>query len=170
MLARAPDSALDGAPNLDLVPRWCAACGIPHGANARACLHCGRPLANSPDPPETDDKLPARAGGTPAPNPWGLGVGLHDRSTAGIDALAADIVARAKALDAALGDESRTEQRMAPMSLAVSDATGTATDTSPHKSRATARQRLWLLAGVLLCVLFLAFALVVARDAAVWAR
>lgn len=150
---------------------WCKACGIPYPAATVACDHCGRRLDWTNDVASPDAVAPAGR-----PRPIGLGMWrLPVRRGAthmedDIEATAAAIVARARELDITYGIVAPPDQLAAPAlppaafpALLVRDGAGPTTVTPSH-------QLAWLLAGLVLCVLLVAFALLVARDAAGFAR
>lgn len=150
-------------------PNWCRPCGIPHPPDARACLHCGQPLSGASADVAGPGAFtpPARATlARQADPPAGRRAA---KAAIDVEAEAAAIVARAMALEAT-ATSAPTDQiaaRLAPPGPMP------ALPDQPRYLPVTGRavlQRAWLVAGLLLCLLLVAFALLVARDAAMLGR
>lgn len=147
-------------------PVWCSACGIPHPAGTAYCSHCGRPLgegavAGASPAPAAVTVLPTRAR---APLTGSLRARATRRSGPAsdeeIDAAAAAIVARAMALEA---------RPAAPESAAPgkADSVPTTVESPLPLSILPARERLWVYAGLALCLLVMLIAIIFARSLSV---
>lgn len=128
-------------------PVWCPTCGIPHAPDATACSHCGRALATT---------LPSTAA-----RPAG---GYALAGTADVEARSAAIVARAQALDSRSGNQVLAAPQTLP---AAPQASPLPTAPPPAVS---AKQRVWLIAGLLLCVIAALLILAFARQATLIVR
>lgn len=161
---------------------WCLNCGIPYPANTLACSHCGQLLAPAPGPDTTTTLGPSHeqpvvatvAGATTAPLApvrtllapvtAVAGARLTTRasrrpapaSEAEIDAAAAAIVARA--LELTVND---TSVSAAPAAASSPDVPSRPIVTSGMTM--AAKDRVWLVAGVVLCILLVILAAAFAR-------
>jgi hypothetical protein len=165
---------------------WCGKCGIPYAATMTHCSLCGAPLADPSDPfaaapqvvpsaaatsrtesqsmiePETFvPVLPPLQSATVAPSAGLLGrirqrpQGMSDDE---VDAAAAAIIARARAEERLAGDDS-----LAPMTaeLLPSLLPDPATEAALLQRRQ--RDRVWLIAGFVCCVILIVVALAISR-------
>lgn len=162
---------------------WCLNCGIPYPANTLACSHCGQLLAPAPGPDTTTTLGPSHeqpvvatvAGATTAPlapvrtllaAPVTAVAGARatprasrrpaPASEAEIDAAAAAIVARA--LELSVND---TSVSAAPDAASSPDVPSRPIVTSGMTM--AAKDRVWLVAGVVLCLLLVISAAAFAR-------
>lgn len=173
-------------------PVWCGACGIPYGPDTTHCAHCGRPLAAvsaragaggappAPGPPlagpaavpapAVGPGLPGTTGGAPAASAGSSRRGKRraaPMTDAEIEATAAALVARALAQSRAAGTEPAAGGPHAdpPPIEAWPDAPSLARrDESPPPAFQMARKdRLWLIAGIALCVIMIVLAVAFSR-------
>ena len=166
---------------------WCNTCGIPYAPTTTHCSHCGAPLAgDTPDavggaapvpaapalPLATADESPtsvvAAAPQLPLPSvpPVNTPPGLLGRIRSGkpvmsddeVDAAAAAIIAQARAEE--LGGDVAPVPREA-LDLLQDYLPDPVVQQALQERRE--RDRLWLIAGVVCCVLLMLFALAISR-------
>lgn len=170
---------------------WCLSCGIPHPPGATHCSHCGKPLAvDSPvgsaadTPPalapavESDNgpgplPLPEPVLAKPAPfrpTPTSLAARIGGRRSApmddaAIEAAAAAIVARAMAEERATDASSLGPAgESAVAGAAWPDRLPPPPREAPVPSGLPDKDRAWLIAGLVLCVLLIVFAVALSRQ------
>lgn len=161
-------------------PVWCSACGIPYVPGTTHCSHCGQPLKTDAalEPPTPAAPAPAAAtpdsAVAPAGSPPVTGGSTRPRRRRAplteeeIEATAAALVARAMAADA-MAPPSATPLQPADGSAPLAEWPSAAelaprVDTaSPPSLRMSGKDRAWLIAGIVMCVLLVLLVIVFVR-------
>ena len=163
---------------------WCAPCGMPHARGTTHCISCGAPLGETPVASTTTPAVPAVSAPlpsapviVPAPAPaappradtasrtrrsWRAAPPMSDSE---VEATAAAIVARAMAAGASTPTDTPPDAtQAAPSPINLTSDSGPLVWPDPIPPSLSAKDRLWLIAGVACCVILLLALIVFVRT------